>query len=589
MLKIKEIRIERFRSIMSMVLPIDPSYNQIAFCGKNNVGKTNTLRAINLFFHPESYQMSEDMPKFKVATGGASIHPRITICFVDEVQNISFTIVRDLSRMDENEGLSGKKGKTSLSSEEINKLLKSCEFIYIESVNVFMPSLIEKLTDDIIDVKYGNSRFSNFSTLKGTLKKAYDAYIEGLDTTLKCFAKQISNTFKQFQPSWSVAFQLPKKPQKFRELISDEVTLKLDDSGSIGVDNKGAGLQRLAAILLCFEALSRQRKKKNTFVCIDEPDVFLHEGLQRKLKLFFDEKMSSMQLFYTTHSKVFVNPCNLKNVFLLSASYESQFSARKNKNIDVVKTNLVDINLESGYKEICDHLGIENYEYEPLEQNNIVVEGECDKQYIENLCKFFNINYPNIISANGANNVEKFLDFFDSYYKNSEQEKKKFVRILLDNDNAGRDCRKKIEQKNYNYLKTDIVLMPNFKGEVLDKKEKPNNEIEDFIYPELFCYLLNYILAKMKLTKIDANQICTNIEKVAFKNNGILELCNHAVKEKNPDDDRMHLSDPNQKGNLAKAFQIDGNKKIQELLESCDKIHPEVKKTLQSICSFTNV
>ena len=183
MLKIKEIRIERFRSIMSMVLPIDPSYNQIAFCGKNNVGKTNTLRAINLFFHPESYQMSEDMPKFKVATGGASIHPKITICFVDEIQNISYTIVRDLSRMDENEGLSGKKGKTSLSSEEINKLLKSCEFIYIESVNVFMPSLIEKLTDDIIDVKYGNSRFSNFSTLKGTLKKAYDAYIEGLDTT----------------------------------------------------------------------------------------------------------------------------------------------------------------------------------------------------------------------------------------------------------------------------------------------------------------------------------------------------------------------------------------------------------------------
>ena len=51
-----------------MVLPIDPSYNQIAFCGKNNVGKTNTLRAINLFFHPESYQMSEDMPKFMDAT-----------------------------------------------------------------------------------------------------------------------------------------------------------------------------------------------------------------------------------------------------------------------------------------------------------------------------------------------------------------------------------------------------------------------------------------------------------------------------------------------------------------------------------------
>ena len=83
--------------------------------------------------------------------------------------------------------------------------------------------------------------------------------------------------------------------------MSKDVKLSLNDNGSIGVLDKGAGLQRLATILLNFEMLSRLDSKKNIFVCIDEPDAYLHEGLQRKLKRLFDEKNNSMQLFFTTH------------------------------------------------------------------------------------------------------------------------------------------------------------------------------------------------------------------------------------------------------------------------------------------------
>ena len=34
----------------------------IAICGQNNVGKTNTLRAINLFFNPECFDLQLDIP-----------------------------------------------------------------------------------------------------------------------------------------------------------------------------------------------------------------------------------------------------------------------------------------------------------------------------------------------------------------------------------------------------------------------------------------------------------------------------------------------------------------------------------------------
>ena len=49
MIKIIHAEINRFRSIMSLDLDFDNNYNLVTICGKNNVGKTNVLRAINLF------------------------------------------------------------------------------------------------------------------------------------------------------------------------------------------------------------------------------------------------------------------------------------------------------------------------------------------------------------------------------------------------------------------------------------------------------------------------------------------------------------------------------------------------------------
>ena len=52
MLKIADLEISCFRSILNLKLCIESEPNLISICGENNVGKTNTLRAINLFFNP---------------------------------------------------------------------------------------------------------------------------------------------------------------------------------------------------------------------------------------------------------------------------------------------------------------------------------------------------------------------------------------------------------------------------------------------------------------------------------------------------------------------------------------------------------
>lgn len=601
MIRIIKCEISRYRSILSMTLDISQELNSIAICGQNNVGKTNTLRAINLFFCPENYDREIDMPKIKKATGGQSTHPKIELTFWDDQSNQYFRLCRDMKNYLKNspdDSLTGylvdkhgkKKNVDSLSAEDISSLFKQMEFVYIESINTFIPDLIGKITDGIIDVEYDKSRFSQS---KRELKEAYDTYIDGLSTILGNFANEISDTFRHFRENWKVEFNVPKNSNTFRDLISEDVKLLLNDNGSVGVLDKGAGLQRLATILLNFEMLSRVNGKKNIFVCIDEPDAYLHEGLQRKLKSLFDEKSTYMQLFFTTHSKVFINEYNMQNVFLLDSRYHEQYSARKKKDINVMETLLININEQDGYDKICSHLGIEPVSYDLLQCNNLLVEGNCDKTYLTELMKFFGFSCPKIESLNGADNAIKFLEFYDSYYNNTSKYKPK-IKIIFDNDAKGREIYNKVRNNNYKHIEVSAILIQNHMnmGNTNTNNNDTNNEIEDFIYPELIVHLINLILQRKNMKKLNLDKICKKIHTPSFSSKGILGLCEYEKNSLNPDTgaEISLISSGNQtnriKEGLAGMFNLEANKALLSLLNECNTKYPYVKKALEELCTF---
>jgi hypothetical protein len=82
-----------------------------------------------------------------------------------------------------------------------------------------------------------------------------------------------------------------------------------------------------------------------------------------------------------------------------------------------LSTKIVDLDQIEGAKKIRDYLGIETLDYEILDRYNILVEGDTDKFYIEELSKFFRLTPPNIISVNGADNMSQYLNFYNSYYR----------------------------------------------------------------------------------------------------------------------------------------------------------------------------
>ena len=596
MLIIKRIEISSFRSILNLKIDVDISVHKVVICGENNVGKTNTLKALNLFFFPEEYEITKDRPTIKFAQGGARIDPKITVDFFDTNEQVTYKITRDLKKYDGNNlGLYGnivepKIKKKVLSLEEIESILNKISFKYVEAINVNIPFLIDQLTSDAMDVEYDKTRLSKS---KKELKEAYDKYTSGLQEILNSFSRDISGTFRNFRDNWGITFKVPVSSDTFRDLISNDIELHINDKGCLNVDQKGSGLQRLAVILLNFEILKRI-KNKTCIICIDEPDIYLHEGLQRKLMNFFKESSTSIQIFYTTHSKVFIDQYSLKNTILLEAEIKQQYSVRKGKNIDVISTKLVDISCDEGYDKICDHLGIEKNHYDILAKNNILVEGNCDKKYLEELCKFFSIDIPKIISLNGVDNAERYLDFYNSYYYNNISAYKPKVKVLFDNDTAGRNIYQKISNKKYDNITVECLLIKNYLGNSNTSLEKnqTNHEIEDYMYPEVICYLSNKLLSKKRLRNIKTKDIITNLSMASFNKNGILYLIEYKKNELNPDDgaDISFVSSSkatdNIKNGLSQMFDIIADKNLINIVNESHKKYPFVYKFLKDLCDF---
>ena len=84
----------------------------------------------------------------------------------------------------------------------------------------------------------------------------------------------------------------------------DQTNLILKERGlelSLYYENMGAGILNVALFITCI-----MENDKNSIICIQEPELYLHPGLERKLKGYFIEKAQQFTFFITTHSREFL-------------------------------------------------------------------------------------------------------------------------------------------------------------------------------------------------------------------------------------------------------------------------------------------
>lgn len=226
-----------------------------------------------------------------------------------------------------------------------------------------------------------------------------------------------------------------------------------------------------------------------------------------------------------------------------------------------------------------------------------MVEGGCDKKYLEEFGNYFGLEIPNIIPLHGVSNIEKYLNFYNSYYKDNNIYIPK-IKILFDNDVAGREQYKKIkkncDRKAYKYIEVEVILLKNFLENSVDKIENnyDNHEIEDLIYPEIICYLVNKILNGKNLNPINIKEINRKILAPSFSSNGIFSLIENEKNEKNlKNGAEISFISSGEKTNrikegMAGMFNVTGDKKLVDIIERNRKNYPFVEKFIKELFDF---
>jgi len=587
--KIKNIKIKRFRSLMNIDLTINTNMNFISICGENNSGKTNMLRAINLFFNPDTYDRKEDVPYHKFASGGGATNPEITIEFCDSDSNDIYTLTRKFDSYDLSETTGEKNNSDSMEENEVNDFLKKIKIFFIESINVSFPELISQVIEDVYENNYSNTRLSGS---KKQVKESYTEYQESLQLILQKLSSELTTLFSAYNQKWKIDFKFESSIAKFVDLISDDIKIHINDGSNLSIDGKGSGLQRLAYILLNYKIINEVAKTSSVIVLIDEPDVYLHHKLQRKLKDDLKDLSQNSQIFLTTHSQIFIDTYTLNNVFLLDLERTLVTYKRKPNEIfyklDTISVQLTQID---GINKIRSYLGLDRADITELSPYNFMVEGDSDKIYLEGLCNFFQCPIPQIEVTHGADSTPKLLKYYNDIYSSGEFHPK--ILVLLDNDTKGREIFNKIDPSTFVNIRVTKEFIPNFLGEVLQRENVPNVpniEIEDFIYPKLLAYCTNSLLLRRTFNIIDPEQLESEIQENAKKSKGILALLEILKDNANPNNgNEISLIAEGIKKGIAGVFDqnSEANNEILSIVEDGKIRFPEVEKFLRRITNFS--
>ena len=520
-MKIKSIYIKNYKSIKEARIENLGDFN--VFIGKNNRGKSNILKALDLFFNWRDSRDYDEVLREK--PGNQKFDPTQKFDATTKDYRLLFGQKQG--------GVIKINVKLELSQSEIRELFPDEEVKYVDNITHSRSDLINNavIISKKISIadKTATCQVNYVKTDKGTtlmehddIHKKYTILVktkggyyslggEGEHIGTKVL-EQINQRFlivpavrhieKESRnlkkasldgsgmPSEYLRYEkdhsLSKRPvfTKIKDGISDifsdyqNIESMEDGEGNVEVhfgdfpsSSVGSGINQIFITIFNIDS------HNDVIFGIEEPESHLHPEVQRKVFNFLKEQSKEKQIFITTHSPIFASGTQLKNVRLVTKD-----NAAKTHITPITKTNVYRIIEELGVRpsDIFDDDVV------------IFVEGKSDVGIFQEFVKKLKPN-----SKTGFIDAESWTSM--GYYANAKILQSKKVKIpvfvVFDGDTENGEKRRKIKERLVNeldlpstHIKTlsknsieDYLLVPRAIKEAFPDLKISEDEIKKFI------------------------------------------------------------------------------------------------------------
>lgn len=424
-MRIHDLTIKNFRGIKELKNLKTGEIN--SFVGKNDSGKSNILKALELFFSEkldthDVYKGIQDgekteitirfNPPFKINDLATDSENKIQIKKAFEfsssgrTKSDTFYVCNDIDNSDY-------QNVWGLKEADINKYCSSLDIDYSKSgrgiTNLSKIELIEQNTtsfgriEKIHDGKeYLKNIAKQYDGLELPVFSLFDAE-QDLDVSSTSFQKQFKPIASEslennsdltskieehvqadLEKEFSIITTLMKKnvPELERinaspfcnwdNLVKFDLSLKFkSDDFDIPISNKGTGFKRLLMVAY-FEYLAQKNNTKHQIFGIEEPETFLHPELQQDLLTSIVELADNSQFFLTTHSPVFAGSTKDSNIVVVKKENEVSKYYNHENDDDILDMVIAELGIKPNYNLLND-----NY------RKAIFVEGSGDIKFWE--------------------------------------------------------------------------------------------------------------------------------------------------------------------------------------------------------------
>lgn len=537
-MKIEKIEIENFRSIQDRIY-INEKDSVVSFVGPNNVGKSNILRAINLFFNGEiepgqRFDAAHDLCKHNKKP--ATIQLTLLFSKAEDKQIAKFIdnkypgefrdyrvpiMLRHYSTGSGSFIFTNAKNQKKAMSDLLEKVKIYVDCVYIPAIKDYKTIINAQMMRKIVSATFqGFAKGISVSTNLGAHKQDFQKVLGSLQKVLDGSGDYVSKIISSAIPKITrFNFSLPY--DNLEEFLG-RLDFKIKEEGlsqTVALAGEGSGIQSFTIytmLRLLYELRPRNTYRGAEFIwLIEEPETFMHHDLQRRTFENLQEYAKDGHIFISTHSPVFIDKSNFRNSYLVS----------KPKG-----TILEEITTKTALKVIGGSLGVSFEDFFMFNRYNVLVEGDTDETLLVGLNKLFmkagatdllNLGDTAFIPCGGSNSIPHFYGMYNAFNKYAS------FRALFDRDPEAQRNREVLVKKGVDagYL----LLVP-------ESAYKTDGAIEDIVDKAIWDKCLHKLdeegLVELKM-KQGAVTGYTFLQKdrVAVKKGFTELLLQHAAKD----------------------------------------------------------